>query len=430
MADPLSVAGSVVGIVSLGIGITKSLVDFYTIARDQKSNTASTAEKLNRLLDLLEILHRRLIDRTFRPDERDLLDNIERSIRACDELIRELETENKKFKDRPNHNIPAAALTATRRLAYPFRQSTLQKLDGDIDETFSHLSLALQVLQKKNIANVQDDIEDAKSLLELVRADQISSRIRDWLKAPDASVEYNRACKKRHPGTGLWLVEGSSFSSWLENLNSFLWLNGFAGCGKSVICSTAIQYAFRHRRSSSRIGIAFFFFVFDDKSKQSASAMLRALVLQLSSQLKDNTPLWRLHDGYHNTTPPDHALADSLRQLIRKFDHVYILFDALDEIPRGKHRGDVLQTLVDLRHWSEPGLHLLFTSRDEPDIRHVLCNEFGALDDQILSMKNESVNCDIAAFVSQHLRHNRKLHKWKDHHDRIEAVIAGRAKGV
>jgi hypothetical protein len=431
MADPLSVAGSVVGIISLAVTVTKSLVDFYTTTRDRKSDTAYTVSKLNRLLDLLEILHSQLADRTFRPDERDLLDNIERSIQACDELIHELKTENEKFRDNSNHSVAAAALTATRRLAYPFRQSTLQKLDEDIDETVSHLSLTLQVLQQKSIGNVQDDIEDAKSLLELVRAHQISSAIRDWLKAPDASIEYNSACKKRHPGTGLWLVKGSPFSSWLENPNSFLWLYGFAGCGKSVLCSTAIQYAFRHRRSSPRIGIAFFFFVFDDESKQDASAMLRALVLQLSSQLRDNHGLLsRLHDSYRNTTPPDHALVDYLRQLIRMFDHVYILLDALDESPRAKHREDLLRTLVDLRAWSESGLHLLVTSRDEPDIRDMLRNELGASDSEILSMKNESVDRDIAAFVSQHLRDNRKLRKWNDHHDRIEAVFAERAKGV
>jgi hypothetical protein len=423
MADPLSVAGGVVGIISLGITVTQALVDFYTTARDQKSNTAATAEKLNLLLDLLESLSRQLADRTFRPGERDLLDNVERCINACDEIIRELETENKKFKDCSTHNIAAAARTATRRVAYPFRQSTLQKLDEDIDETISHLSLALQVLLQRNIADVQDNIE-------LFRTDQISSVIRDWLKAPDASVEYNSACKKKHPSTGFWLVKGSSFSSWLDTRDSFLWLYGFAGCGKSVLCSTAIQYALRHRRSNPRIGIAYFFFVFDDESKQDASAMLRALVLQLSSQLKDNRLLLRLHDSHRNMTPPDRALADCLRQLIRMFNHVYILLDALDESPRSKHREDMLQTLVDIREWSEPGLHLLVTSREEPDIRDILCNELNTSDDEMLSMKNESVDRDITAFVSQHLRDNRKLRKWKDHYNRIEAIFAERAKGM
>jgi hypothetical protein len=41
--------------------------------------------------------------------------------------------------------------------------------------------------------------------------------------------------------------------------------------------------------------------------------MLRALIPQLSTQLKDSGPLSRLHDSYRNTTPPDHVLADYLR---------------------------------------------------------------------------------------------------------------------
>jgi hypothetical protein len=112
------------------------------------------------------------------------------------------------------------------------------------------------------------------------------------------------------------------------------------------------------------------------------------------------------------------------------FDNVYILLDALDESPRGEPREDVLQVLVDLRSWSAPGLHLLVTSRDEIDIRDVLCNELGALNGEMLSMKNEYVDRDIAAFVSHQLRDNRKFQKWKDYHGRIESVFTESANGV
>ncbi|KAI3573696.1 hypothetical protein IWW34DRAFT_553241, partial [Fusarium oxysporum f. sp. albedinis] len=140
--------------------------------------------------------------------------------------------------------------------------------------------------------------------------------IRAWLKAPDATINFNEAVKKKHPGTGLWLVKGPAFTSWLEKPGSFLWLVGLAGCGKSVLCSTAIQYAFRHRRANARIGIAFFYFTFNDESKQDASAMLRALVLQLSIQLDNRHAfLSRLHDSYCNATPPDSALMNCLHQL-------------------------------------------------------------------------------------------------------------------
>ena len=165
--------------------------------------------------------------------------SIEGSIQMCEEHIQELQSKVEKFKDSSGNSIRVAVQTTTRQVAYPFKQSTLRKLDADIDEIVSNLSLALAVLQQNDIGNVQGDIEDAKAVLDLVRATQLSSTIRDWLKAPDATTNYNDACKLKHPRTGLWFVKGSSFSTWLVKDKSFLWLNGFAGCGKSVLCSTA-----------------------------------------------------------------------------------------------------------------------------------------------------------------------------------------------
>ncbi|KAF4954352.1 hypothetical protein FSARC_12149 [Fusarium sarcochroum] len=45
-------------------------------------------------------------------------------------------------------------------------------------------------------------------------------------------------------------------------------------------------------------------------------------------------------------------------------------------------------------------------------------------------MKNESIDRDIASFVSEHLRNNRRLRKWEEHHARIERALTTRAHGV
>src|SRR5215469_12284716 len=193
--DGLSVAASVAGVLSLGIQVTQSLVDFYSAYKSQKSDVAHTIKKLEHLLGVLEILHNQLGDRTFLADEQDLIKNVQDEIQYCEECIRELQSETEKFKGKTTDGIRATARTAAYRIAYPFRQSTLQKLEENIDEIVSHLSLALQVLEQKDISNIQDDIKDAKELLDLVRADQISSSIREWLKAPDATINYNEACK-------------------------------------------------------------------------------------------------------------------------------------------------------------------------------------------------------------------------------------------
>ncbi|KAK3299419.1 ankyrin repeat-containing domain protein [Chaetomium fimeti] len=418
--------GAIVGIISLGIQVADGLVKYYTAYKDRESDTAHTVKRLIHLLNILGILRNNLVCRKFQPDEKSLLEAIERSVGDCEDLIHELQEETDKFTKAPSAGVAAGVRVTGRRLAYPFRQSTLQKLDEDIDEICANLTLALQVLQQQDLGSVQDEIQDTKALLELVRADQISAEIRDWLKAPDASINYNEACKKKYPGTGLWFIKSPQFSTWLQTANSFLWLKGFAGCGKSVLSSTIIQHTLRHRRSNPRVGIAFFYFTFNDDAKQDTSAMLRALILQLVPQLQSKDALPRLHQNYRGGTPPDQALLDCLHQLIAQFDDVYIVLDALDESPRHKHREDLLRALDEMRGWQGPELHLLVTSRDEQDIRE----ELGPAEDQMVAMGDGLVDADIAAFVAGHLRDNRRLRKWERFHGQIEKALTEGAKGV
>jgi hypothetical protein len=173
-------------------------------------------------------------------------------------------------------------------------------------------------------------------------------------------------------------------------------------------------------------GIAFFYFSFSDSGKQSVEAMLRALILQMSSQLQGDPQLPALYGRYRERTPPYQELIACLFQIVRQFTDVYIAVDALDESPRGTHRDALLQALADMRSWPDPRLHLLVTSRDEVDIRE----ELQANQEEVVVMKNDSIDCDIALFVSQHVRQNRRLRKWERYHDRIEETLTVHAKGV
>ena len=427
MSDPLSIAGSVAGLISLGIQVTQSLVDFYTSYKNQDSELAGTIEKLDRLLVILESLEKTLSNRKFQADERSLIKNIETSIENCDELIHELQAECQKFSKSTSNGIKAVIKVAGHRAVYPFRQSTLQKLDEDIGEIRSNLSIAVELLQLKDNKRIQDDIEDVKLLLNLVRTSQISENIRQWLQAPDATVNHNAACEKKHFGTGAWFVQSSTFQAWLTEKNSFLWLNGFAGSGKSVLSSTAIQFAFRHRRSDPSIGIAFFYFTFNDESKQDESAMLRALLVQLSGQLRDgHLDLARLHDSFKPGIPPSSVLADYLQRLIQRFHQVYIILDALDEIPPSRARENVLDRIEKIQYWSFTGLHLLITSRDLPDIRRSL--NFSS--NQEVKMRNAGIDKDIENFISSRLQEDRRLQKWLPYRSKIEETLAKRAQGV
>ena len=430
MTDPFSIAAGTAGLVSLGIQVTQSLVKFYTAYKHLNETVRKTLRNLESLYAVLDTLQKSIDTRGYNSEEHDLaVATIEFHVKTCEESIQELQDEYSKLHkpDLSRDEVKAAIKTAGRRAAYPFRQSTLQKLGEDIDEIKSNLTLALDILGVADNSRTQNDLADIKTTLDLVKSHHISASLENWLKAPDATIDHNNACSKKHPGTGMWLVKDSRFKQWLVDVNSFMWLNGFAGSGKSVLCSTAIQSVVRHRGTNRSVGVAFFYFKFNDELKQDDSSMLRALLLQLSNQTQDgHLDLLQLQQTYRGGTPPSQALIAYLRRLIERFQDVYIMLDALDESPWDSTRGDVLDTLDTIRKWNLQGLHLFATSRNERDIH--AC--FGDVLDKHVAMRNDGIDADIANFISGYLDQNRSLQKWKKYHDKIQEGLARRAKGV
>lgn len=423
MADPLSVAAGIAGLLSLGIQVSEALCQFYASYKGQNTEIARTVDKLGNLSIIFQSIKNAL---QSRPND-DLTKTIYHSIDSCADIIIELKGEYKRFKAPLPDGIKGTIKASSRRVAYPFRQSTFQKLDEDIQEIRDNLSVALDALHLGEQKKLHDYITEVKLLLEHIQAGHISSRVRDWLQAPDATINHNAACAKRHAGTGLWFINSHYFKNWAAQNNSFLWLNGFAGCGKSVLCSTAIQHTFRQRHNQADVGIAFFYFAFNDESKQDESRMIRALLLQLAGQRQEcQTDITHLHTLYTYGTPPVGVLLEQLRRTVQRFQHVYIFVDALDESPRYDKRDRVLETVRNMRGWHLPSLHLLVTSRDEFDIRRSL--NPGPDEDVIL--KNDEIDRDIENFISSQLKTNQHLQKWQNFHDKIQQALSKRAQGM
>ena len=427
MVEPLSITASVAGLIALGIQVTQTLLDFYTSCKHQDSDLISTIEKLKILQVILKYLENNLLNRKLQED-RTLVDTIGLSIRNCHGLIHELQRESQKFIKAPSLNgISGMIRFAGRRAIYPFRQRTLQKIDKDINELRANLSFALDVIQLRDNKMIQDGIASGRHEVGLVRTTQLSSDIHNWLKVPDATVNHNAACAKKHSGTGAWFLQSSEFQTWLTEDNSSLWLQGFAGSGKSVLASTAIQFVLERQTSDPSIGIAYFYFTFNDDSKQNELAMLLALLVQLSNQVRDDfSDLTCLYDEFHNREPETPQLAGCLRGLIKKFNNVYIILDALDEIRLDIAQQKVLDRIKMMREWSFKELHLLATSRDLYDIRHSLGHSF----DQEVKMRNAGIDKDIENFISSRLHEDHRLQKWLPYRHKIEETLTERAQGV
>jgi ankyrin repeat domain-containing protein 50 len=427
MSDPLSIVAAAAGLIALGIEVSKGLIAFYKKSKSQDASVARTVRKLDKLLSTLEELGQSLRHRNPKANEAAQNQNVEDSIQNCKEIVAELQFELEKVSDLPEKGIQAVSKRIGRKLTYPFKESTLQKLDEDISDFRDNLQAALSVLQLKRVDSIQEDTADLKILVTLLRASQISDTVRQWLKAPDPTFDHNEACKRRHPRTGLWLVTGPAFEKWLEKDLSFLWISGRPGCGKTVLSSTAIQYSLQHRRSNPSIGIAFHYFSFSDDSKQDVSGLLRALLLQLSNQVEDgDADLSSLHDTHKDAHAPVPALMLTLKRVITKFQDVYVVVDALDESPRGEKRDAVLETLSEIRRWSMRGLHILVTSRDEHDIREHLELQLN----EEVRMDKSVVDQDIKDYIIQRLQRDIKLKKFAKHHADIKKTLIQRADGM
>lgn len=309
-------------------------------------------------------------------------------------------------------------------------------------ERLEEIHLTAQVNQRKteiqaaqnqselllSIEDYQGKIEDHFSRFERDEQRNLKEKILRWLQTTDPSSNHNRACSSHKPGTGDWFTKSQSYRTWLAKPNSFFWLNGKAGCGKTVLSSTIIENTILHCDENEGCVMAYFYFSFTDSEKQKSSSMLSSLLAQLSSQV-DITPnsLVSLHRTYERSTPPIDHLKSCIQTLIDEvpFFNVYLIVDAIDEIPNSDGREEACKVLQELSQ--NPKAHVLMTSRREHDITEFIseCNNITDI-----SIQNPEVDYDIQLYIRQRLKEDKKLNRWAELHSEIEDVLGRKADGM
>ncbi|KZP12248.1 hypothetical protein FIBSPDRAFT_985791 [Athelia psychrophila] len=222
------------------------------------------------------------------------------------------------------------------------------------------------------------------------------------MDAPDNSPNFNAARKKHQPGTGSWFLDGPAFTRWKEDPGILLWLHGGPGCGKTVLCAAAIKAVIDFCDSRPSTGYASFFF--DGRSAEAAllihDKLVRSIIVQLAHRC-DGIPA-ALEEMYHNCDqgsrqPPIELLEATLHRIVHSFDSVYIVIDSLDEC---SERKDVVEWIRSMTSTASGKLHMMATSRSEPDIRRGLCSVVGLED---VSVIGQAIEADIRIFLDARL---------------------------
>ncbi|KAL9596235.1 MAG: hypothetical protein Q9219_005946 [cf. Caloplaca sp. 3 TL-2023] len=251
-----------------------------------------------------------------------------------------------------------------------------------------------------------------------------------WLSAPDPSTNLNAALRKRHDHTGVWLLESQKYLSWKAAQVSFLWLHGIPGCGKTILSSTVIEELLQPT-TQPNVHVAYFFFDFNDSSKQCVDKMLRSLIAQLwSTRHSSHGPLEILYQKCSQGTkqPSIKELETALKDLIDSHETTFIVLDALDEC---ENRGELLDFLENAARWKSSKLQVLMTSRSLKDFQDFCEVELG--NGSRLSIDEPNVNNDIRHHVHGVLQIDRRFKRWRNHPDvqsEIENKLMEKAGGM
>ncbi|KAF7968171.1 hypothetical protein HWV62_31716 [Athelia sp. TMB] len=224
--------------------------------------------------------------------------------------------------------------------------------------------------------------------------------IDQWMAAPDTSLNYKAARDRHQQGTGSWLIECPDFKRWKDVPDFVLWLRGGPGCGKTILCSSAIENIKNSCRGKPSVGYAYFFF--DGTSTQSKLAnhesFVRSTIMQFSDQVDGIPPaLGDLYDSEHQgrSQPLLKSLEDTLLEILQSFSAAYIVIDALDEC---EERPKVLKWIQSVSSRMSGILHLMVTSRPEPDIKNRLRAFSNMLETDVADRRgSDDIRCYIDA---------------------------------
>lgn len=189
--------------------------------------------------------------------------------------------------------------------------------------------------------------------------------------------------------------------------------------------STVIEQLMLYARQDESVGLAYFYFDFNNIQQQAMESVIRSLIAQLCLQCSTiPTGVTKLYDSRFDgrVAIDESAFLLALRSILFLFDNVYIVLDALDECI---NLDEVVALLQTLRGYEIPQLHLLASSRQLAVIEKSLA-PFATVN---ICLNNIEYNTDIQDYLTDRINHDKKFFSWPPaiRHQVINTLVKGEA---
>ncbi|KAK8007952.1 hypothetical protein PG991_010503 [Apiospora marii] len=394
MADPLSIAASIAGVVTLADLVFGRLYKYAKAANDAPAEAKELTALVNDLGGLLNSLAR--LARALEGESFDVSLRIQH-VDACHFVLSKLDRMLQKADK--DLGKPSQLDKLQRKLKWPISTSQIKEYLEELSTHKERISFALSADSMNGLLqclsferkildateNIRQDIRETRKITTRIEETSERSKILSAFLKHNPQESYDMSLSLRHPRTGLWLLRLPAFQTWLDTPGSKLWLSGIPGAGKTVLAASIIEAALA--RSSGKVAVAFYFCDYKTESTWNPSTILSVIAAQLALQSEEAYgELASFYDQLHPQT--------GFQGNPGKFDQVFIIVDALDEC--GEHTTSVVETLTSYAN-DHDNVCAALLSRDEDEIRFGLGGDFE-------NMEIAAHTEDVAEYVSSEIQ--------------------------
>jgi hypothetical protein len=248
MADPLSIASGVAGLVSLTIQATQLACKYVAEVNEAGEAALQCLRSLSLLRDIIARIHETEQSEavasivTRRPDliSSNDIEECAQSVEKVRLRLQALFREDGTVKRR-------------KALICPFQSAESAKLVQRLQDFRDNLASvasadALEISAKSHVvvSDTQKDVGAIRATIQSGLQDEEARRLLDWILPDDAEQWRLGDSTTELVGTGNFFLESAEFKNWFSSAGGILWTHGAPGSGKSILMSQAISHFQKH----------------------------------------------------------------------------------------------------------------------------------------------------------------------------------------
>ncbi|KAL2015386.1 hypothetical protein VTK56DRAFT_5540 [Thermocarpiscus australiensis] len=295
------------------------------------------------------------------------------------------------------------------------------------------LTLKITTGLSRDVKKIGDDVSQVRESLNTVHSqldEHRRNQVYKWLEQVNPSRNHNNAGQLRDKETGQWLAGSKEWTNWIKSSDPersnprsrFLWVHGNPGAGKTVLAYTMFENVRSATGSNEKLGLAYYYCDYS-RNKDEAAPFIRWVLGQFCRQSK-HVPgtLNKLFESGHEPTVAE--LRECLAAVLNRFQHAYVVVDAVDESQPPENLVSLLSTLGSDDRYAN--LSLAVTSREMQDIEAVFRPRSVAMSME----KNAGILEDIRRYVRSTLG-GQHYRRWPQSLRReVEAILPQKADGM